>query len=141
MSKRSFSEAIGSRHSVPTVAYCICWEMACRSVSSSFFFPQAKGNFFGLYGTKCHQDRTWRTHKIKTQQLSRSNFQRCGEIELEKRYVNSVLIIIIVNRPSSLFLSCLLLLGPLAASTLNVFYFYFCRLIGKLDAFRVKLMP
>jgi hypothetical protein len=45
------------------------------------------------------------------------------------RYVTTVLIIITV--PLTLFLSCLLLLAPLAASTVSLCAFYFCRLIGK----------
>ena len=38
---------------------------------------------------------------------------------------------IIIAVPSTLFLSCLLLLAPLAASTVSLCEFYFCRLIGK----------
>jgi hypothetical protein len=45
------------------------------------------------------------------------------------RYVTSVLSKVSV--PLTLFLSCLLLLAPLAASTVSLCEFYFCRLIGK----------
>ena len=49
------------------------------------------------------------------------------------RYVTTVLIII--NVPLPLILSCLQLLAPLAASTVSLCEFYACRLIGKQTSF------